>query len=150
MKKTNVTILLILSILLFVNLLSEEYYFRIDLTEDKQYTLSEATEDIMKSLENPITVKAYFSENLPPDIAKTKNNFEEYLIEYARKSDDNLVYTFIDPNENEKTEREAVEAGINPVMINVREKDQMKQQKAFLGAVLELEEQKEKLAKKLS
>ena len=139
MKKTNVTILLILSILLFVNLLSEEYFFRIDLTEDKQYTLSEATEDIMKSLENPITIKAYFSENLPPDIAKTKNNFEEYLIEYARKSDDNLVYTFIDPNENEKTEREALEAGINPVMINVREKDQMKQQKAFLGAVLELE-----------
>ena len=58
MKKTNVTILLILSILLFVNLLSEEYFFRIDLTEDKQYTLSEATEDIMKSLENPITIKA--------------------------------------------------------------------------------------------
>ena len=143
MKKTNVTTLLILSILLFVNLLSEEYFFRIDLTEDKQYTLSKATEDIMKSLENPITIKAYFSENLPPDIAKTKNNFEEYLIEYARKSDDNLVYTFIDPNENEKTEREAVEAGINPVMINVREKDQMKQQRAFLGAVLELEEQKE-------
>ena len=48
----------------FVNLLSEEYFFRIDLTEDKQYTLSEATEDIMKSLENPITIKAYFSENL--------------------------------------------------------------------------------------
>ncbi|GAA3646860.1 GldG family protein [Flavivirga jejuensis] len=143
MKKTYITILLILGILLFVNLVSEQYFFRIDLTEDKQYTLSEATENIMKSLENPITVKAYFSENLPPDIAKTKNNFEAYLIEYARNSDDNLVFTFINPNENEDTEREAIEAGINPVMINVREKDQMKQQRAFLGAVLELEEQKE-------
>ncbi|WP_170179683.1 GldG family protein [Flavivirga rizhaonensis] len=143
MKKTYITILLVLGILLFVNLVSEQYFFRIDLTEDKQYTLSEATEDIMKSLENPITVKAYFSENLPPDIAKTRSNFEEYLIEYARNSDDNLVFTFINPNENEETEREAIEAGINPVMINVREKDQMKQQQAFLGAVLELEEQKE-------
>ncbi len=143
MKKTYITILLVLGILLFVNLVSEQYFFRIDLTEDKQYTLSEATKDIMKSLESPITVKAYFSENLPPHIAKTKSNFEEYLIEYARNSDDNLVYTFINPNENEKTEREAVEAGINPVMINVREKNQMKQQRAFLGAVLELENQKE-------
>ena len=143
MKKINTTILLVLGILVFANLVSEQYFFRLDLTEDRQYTLSDATEGIMKSLENPITVKAYFSENLPPDIAKTKNDFEEYLIEYARNSDNNLVYTFINPNENEETEREALEAGINPVMINVREKDQMKQQKAFLGAVLELEEQRE-------
>ncbi len=143
MKKTNITIVLILGILVFANLVSEQYFFRIDLTEDKQYTLSDATKNIMKSLENPITVKAYFSENLPPHIAKTKDDFEAYLIEYARKSDDNLVYTFINPNENEEKEREAVEAGINPVMINVREKDQMKQQKAFLGVVLELEDRKE-------
>ncbi|MBQ4913806.1 Gldg family protein [Maribacter sp. MMG018] len=143
MKKTNITIVLIIVILVFANLVSKQYFFRLDLTEDKQYTLSDATENIMASLENPITVKAYFSENLPPDIAKTKNNFEEYLIEYARHSDDNLIYTFINPNENEALEREAMEAGINPVMINVREKDQMKQQKAFLGAVLQLEDRKE-------
>lgn len=143
MRKLNTSILLVLGILVFANLVSEQYFFRLDLTEDNQYTLSDATKNIMKSLDNPITVKAYFSEDLPPDIAKTKNDFEEYLIEYARHSDDNLVYTFINPNENEETEREAVEAGINPVMINVREKDQMKQQKAFLGAVLELEEQRE-------
>ncbi|CAZ94292.1 GldG family protein [Zobellia galactanivorans] len=143
MKKTNLTIVLIIAILVFANLVSKQYFFRLDLTEDQQYTLSDATENIMASLENPITVKAYFSENLPPDIAKTKNDFEEYLIEYARHSDDNLVYSFINPNENEDLEREAMEAGINPVMINVREKDQMKQQKAFLGAVLQLEDRKE-------
>ncbi|SHI64368.1 GldG family protein [Pseudozobellia thermophila] len=143
MKKTNITLVLIIAILVFANLVSKQYFFRLDLTEDKQYTLSDATENIMASLENPITVKAYFSENLPPDIAKTKNDFEEYLIEYARHSDDNLIYTFINPNEKESLEREAMEAGINPVMINVREKDQMKQQKAFLGAVLQLEDRKE-------
>ncbi|PXX31245.1 Gldg family protein [Arenibacter sp. ARW7G5Y1] len=143
MKKTNITILLIVGILVFANLVSEQYFFRLDLTEDNQYTLSEATEKIMESLEDPITVKAYFSENLPPHIAKTKNDFEEYLIEYARHSDDNLVYTFINPNESEDLEREAMEAGINPVMINVREKDQMKQQKAFLGAVFQLQDRKE-------
>lgn len=145
MKKTSISILLVIGILVFVNLVSEQFFFRVDLTEDKQYTLSQATKDIMRSLKNPITVKAYFTDtkNLPPDIAKTRKDFEEYLIEYARLSNNNLVYTFINPNENEETEREAIEAGINPVMINVREKDQMKQQKAFQGAVLELEEQKE-------
>ena len=143
MKKSNASILLMIGVLLFVNLLSEQHFFRLDLTEDKQYTLGSATEDIMQSLKNPITVKAYFSENLPTNIAKTRKDFEEYLIEYARLSDNNLVYEFIDPSENSENEQKAIESGVNPIMINVREKDQMKQQKAFLGAVLELEEQKE-------
>ena len=57
--------LLIIGILVFVNLVSEQFYFRIDLTEDNQYTLSDATKDILKDLDVPITVKAYFSENHP-------------------------------------------------------------------------------------
>jgi ABC-type uncharacterized transport system involved in gliding motility auxiliary subunit len=143
MKKTTVSILIIIGILILVNLVSEQYYFRADLTEDKQYTLSEATKGILKNLEEPVTVKAFFSENLPPNIAKTKKDFEEYLIEFARLSDDNLVYSFSNPNESEEKEQEALQAGVQPVMINVREKDQMKQQKAFLGAVLQLGEEKE-------
>ena len=143
MKKNTTSILLIVGILIIFNLLSVQYYFRIDLTEDKQYTLSEATKNIMESLDEPITVKAYFSENLPPNIARTKKDFEEYLIEYARLSDNNLIYDFINPGEDEEIEKKAVESGIQPVMINVREKDQIKQQKAFLGAVLELGDQKE-------
>ena len=130
MKKNTTSILLIVGILIIFNLLSVQYYFRIDLTEDKQYTLSEATKNIMESLDEPITVKAYFSENLPPNIARTKKDFEEYLIEYARLSDNNLIYDFINPGEDEEIEKKAVESGIQPVMINVREKDQIKQQKA--------------------
>ena len=72
MKKLNISILLIIGIIVFVNLVSEQFYFRIDLTEDEQYTLSDATKDILKDLDDPITVKAYFSENLPPHIAKAK------------------------------------------------------------------------------
>ena len=75
MKKNTTSILLIVGILIIFNLFSVQYYFRIDLTEDKQYTLSEATKNIMESLDEPITVKAYFSENLPPNIARTKKDF---------------------------------------------------------------------------
>ena len=48
-----------------------------------------------------------------------------------------------DTNEDEEKEQEAVQAGINPVMIDVREKDQMKQQKAYMGAVVTMGERKE-------
>ena len=131
-------ILLVTAIIVLVNVVSDSYFFRLDFTADKRYTLSDATKDILKSVKQPITVKAYFSENLPPDIAKTRRDFKDLLIEYANRSHGKVVYEFINPNEKEDLEREAMQAGIQPVMINVREKDQMKQQKAYLGAVLKM------------
>src|SRR5690606_15884384 len=120
------TVALTIGIVIAVNLLADEYYFRLDLTEDKQYTLSPATRDILADLEEPVTVKAYFSENLPPNIAKTRKDFQDLLIEYANLSDDQVVYEFIDPNKKENYEQEAVEKGIQPVLFYSREKDQAK------------------------
>ncbi len=137
------SIILIIGILLLVNVISTDFFFRLDLTENQRYTLSQATEDIMDELVEPVTVKAYFSENLPPNIAQTRQDFKDLLVEYSSLSDGNLVYEFINPNGDEQIEQEAGQAGISPVMINVREKDQVKQQKAFLGAVIEMGEQKD-------
>lgn len=143
MKKIYLTTFLIIVIILVLNLLSNEFHVRLDLTEGGQYTLSDATEDILNDLEEPVTIKAYFSENLPPSIAKTRKDFQEMLIEYANRADGMLQYEFIDPNEKEAYATEAAQNGIQPVMINVREKDQVKQQKAFLGAIVSLNDKQE-------
>jgi len=145
MKHRNftVTILLFAAIVLVINLLAEQFFFRIDLTENRQYTLSPATRDILRGLEDPITVKAYFSKDIPAQLIKTRNDFREMLVEYGKISGGMVVYEFISPNENEEAESEAMKNGIQPVMINVREKDQMKQQRAYMGAVLSLGDRKE-------
>jgi len=142
-QKLLVVTALIIAILLVVNLLSNEFHIRLDLTDEKQFTLSQATKDILKNLEEPITIKAYFSKDLPANIAKSRQDFQELLIEYSKRADGNILYEFINPNEKESLETEAVQNGIQPVMITVREKDQAKQQKAFLGAALSLGEKKE-------
>lgn len=139
-QKLYITTVLIVAILLVVNLLSNEFHLRLDLTDEKQYTLSQATKDILNNLEEPVTVKAYFSENLPPNVVKARQDFQEMLVEYASLSDGMLVYEFIDPNANEANEQDALGKGIQPVLINVREKDQVKQQKAFLGATVSIED----------
>lgn len=143
MKKTTISIVLIIGIVLFINLVSEQYYFRLDFTEDKEYTLSKATKNILEDLEDPVTVKAYFSEGLSPQIEKALKRFKEYLIEYGRISDGNVVYSFVNPSEDEDLEKEAMEAGIQPILINVREENEIKQQKAYLGVVFEYGDQKE-------
>ena len=70
--KISTTIILITAIMLVVNFLSKKYNLRLDFTEDKQYTLSQATKDILKNLDEPVTIKAYFSNDLPANIIKTK------------------------------------------------------------------------------
>lgn len=142
-SKISTTIILIAAIVLAVNYLSKKYNLRLDFTEDKQYTLSQATKDILKNLEEPVTIKAYFSKDLPANILKTKVDFNDMLIEYTNVSDGMVVFEFISPNEDPEVEQKAIQNGIQPIMINVRDKDQVKQQKAFMGAVIELGEQKE-------
>ncbi len=142
-NRLYISILLVIAIVLILNLISQDFFIRLDFTEDNQYTLSKATKDILKNLPEPVTVKAYYSENLPPDVAKGKKDMKELLIEYNSLSKGNLVYEFVNPNQDEKSERDAMQAGVQPVMINVREKDQMKQQKAFMGLVVSIGERKE-------
>ncbi|MCF8297067.1 MAG: Gldg family protein [Saprospiraceae bacterium] len=146
MKKNNTitfNLLVIIGILLVVNILSDSFFFRIDLTEDSRYTLSQATKDILRNLDEPVTVTAYFSEDLPADVAKARRDFKELLIEYVNLSKGMLDYEFIDPTKNEETEKEVMQQGIQPIIINVREKDQNVQKKAYLGAVVQLGERKE-------
>ena len=123
-------LLLIAAIISVVNVLSSRFFFRLDFTEDQRYTLSTATKTILTSLKDPVTVTAYFSEDLPQDIAKTRRDFKELLVEYGSRSKGKVVYEFINPNKDEASEQKAVQNGVQPVMVNVREKDQVKQQKA--------------------
>jgi gliding-associated putative ABC transporter substrate-binding component GldG len=142
-KKVITNILLIFGILILVNFFANRFFIRLDLTEDQQYTLSDATRNILESLDEPVTITAYFSEDLPPNVGKVKKDFQDMLTEYDNASSGRIVYQFFNPNKDQESEMEAAQAGIQPIMINVRERDQMKQQRAYLGAVLQYGEKKE-------
>lgn len=145
MKKNTNTILIVAGILLLINLLARRYFVRLDLTKSKEYTLSKSTKNIIKNLDDPITVSAYFSKDLPANIAKVRTDFKDLLVEYSNRSGGKINYEFINPNENEEIEKTAMQAGVRPIMIDVREKDQQKQQKAYLGAVLKMGDRTEVL-----
>ena len=72
-----------------------------------------------------------------------RKDFQDILIEYENRSSGNLVYEFINPNETELTETEAQQEGISPVVINVTERDQVQQLRAYMGAIIEMGDQKE-------
>ncbi len=145
MQKKNIVIqiVIIVAIVLVANLISNQLYFRIDFTEDQRYTLSDATKNILEDLDEVITVSAYFSEDLPPQLLNNRKDFEDILIEYEQRSGGNVVYEFINPNENQEKEQEVQQKGIGPIMINLRENDRVEQMRAYMGATLQMGDQTE-------
>lgn len=135
--------MVVAGILVLLNILANRFFFRIDFTEDKRYTLSDATKNLLDELKDPVTITAYFSEGLPPNIDQTRVEFKDMLSEYESRSRGKILYEFINPNKDQKIEQEAMQNGISPVVINVREKDQSVQKKAYLGAVLKYGEKTE-------
>lgn len=135
-NSTISNIIAVTCVVILLNVLSVRYFFRLDFTEDQRYTLSRATKDILKSLDEPITVTAYFSEGLPANFTQIRTDFKDLLTEYSNISKGMVVYEFINPNKDDETEQKTMKAGISPVIINVREKDEAVQKKAYLGAVI--------------
>lgn len=142
-RDKRISIALIIGIFAAAFLLSRQYFLRIDLTADKQFTMSQATRAILRGLDDAVEVKAYFTENLPSDFERIKTELQNLLIEYAQISRGKVHYRFLNPGADPTVEQEAMQQGIQPLLINVREKDEATQKKAFMGVVLEYGNQKE-------
>jgi gliding-associated putative ABC transporter substrate-binding component GldG len=136
-------ILLTVGVVVLINILANRFFVRLDLTQDNRYTLSRATKELLRNLEEPVTVTAYFTRKLDPSFDNIRKEFEDLLAEYHSISRGMLVYDVKDPLKDEKIEQEAKQAGVMELQVQVRENDQFKAQKAYMGAVVQMGEQSE-------
>ena len=91
---------------------------RFDLTEHNLYTLSEGTKNIMKGLEEPITLRLYLSKKLAtglPGIKSYANRVEEMLEEFEQVSGGGIILQVIDPEPFSEEEDRAVAYGLQGV-----------------------------------
>ena len=135
-KALYIRTLVVLLILAELIILGYRHHLRLDATKDKHYTLSKATVNIIKNLDKPVTIIAYFSKKLPPDLISLRRELINTLDDYKNFSGGKIVYTVIDPNKNSETEKQAISDGVSPLIVEIHEKDQAKQQKAFMGLVI--------------
>ncbi len=147
MRKQEIYLRLTLYIIIIALFVAAAYIFpiRIDLTRDQRYSLSTTTRTILEQLTSPITITAYFTEDLPPNLALVRQDILFLLDEYAIAANGKVRYQIVNPNESPEKERQAQMEGITPLIVSVREKDQMKQMKAYLGLVLHYQNRKEVL-----
>src|SRR5688500_10982776 len=90
-----------LGILVLLNVLGVVAFGRVDVTRDQVYTLSRASKDAVSQLEDPITVTAYFTENLPAPYSANARYVRDLLQEYRTAAKGKLSFEFIDPSGQE-------------------------------------------------
>ena len=100
--KSDFILLIILLVLL--NLVGANAFFRLDLTSPKSYSLSQSSKEIVKNLEEPLSVKVFFSENLPSPYNTVEQYLKDILVEYKGSANKNFSYEFFDMSKPENEE----------------------------------------------
>src|SRR5687768_2694975 len=118
---------LIAGSLILLNIVSIGFFSRCDLTRDKAFTLSEATKEVVGNLENPVTISAYFSAEMPSPHSDHARYLKDLLEEYRAASHGNLSFEFLDPRSQESEEDKEKRKDVKQDMFGrlVREKTQV-------------------------
>lgn len=106
----NWTFLLIVGIgIVLINIIGSLVYTRLDMTEDKRYSLAEGTVTFLENdanFENRINIKIYLEGNLPAEIRHFRNAIEDKLKEFKQYAGDRIEYQFINPNVGPEAEQQ--------------------------------------------
>lgn len=77
--------------------LSAWIHFRIDLTAEKRFSLSASTENLLKQLDTPVTVKVFLTGDLPADYRKLSSAVKDLLTEFRERSGNYVRVSFEQP-----------------------------------------------------
>ena len=144
-QQAIVRVLLTIGIIVLVNIISINIFYRLDLTANHIYTLSPASKQLVGNLDDKLVVKAYFTDNLPSPYNNTRRYLKEILDDYRNFSNGNFAYEIISPSDEQKLEDEAQHYGIQPVQVQKYENDRAEAMKAYMGIVFLYEGKQETL-----
>lgn len=115
---------------------------RMDLTSEQRYTLTPATMELVRDLEDILYVKVYLTGELPADLKQLERSTRDVLDEMRAGNPEHLQYSFVDPSAStdEKTRREVYDQlqkqGLTYSSIRIKEKGGFSEKIVFPGALV--------------
>jgi len=143
-KKKNdiLEYIFLIAILVFVNIILSENFFRLDFTQDKRYSISPVSQKVLASLDGDVYVEIFLDGELNPDYERLKKSIKEKLDQFKAYSNNKLEYRFIDPSaEEDKQMRERgftliAQRGIKPKYFLEEKNGQKTEKFIFPGAIV--------------
>ncbi len=144
MKKTIFRFLALVAILAGINWLASLLFFRLDLTDDKRYSISDATKQLLENLDKDVQVNVYLAGDFPPGFKRLENATREMLDEFKTYSNGKLSFQFSDPSSatndeaRKKQYQNLVERGLTPTNLHATDPDGKRTEKIiFPGAIVQ-------------
>lgn len=131
----------VIGLLVLCNWLASIYHARIDLTDEKRYTLSKPTKKILRKLDEPLRVDVFLKGDFPSGFKKLANSTGEILQEFREIAGNQFSYHFISPEDemegtNVKWGDTLSALGLYPINLKSQLKAGEQQQLVFPVALL--------------
>lgn len=124
------------------NIIANTYFFRIDLTEDKRYTLAEQSKTVLRNLDDQVYIEVFLDGDLPAGFKRLQKSVKEFLDESRIYAKGNIQYAFSDPlaDDNEQIRQKYFEKlaqrGLQPTNIFTKENGKQIEKLVFPGAII--------------
>lgn len=142
-RRHIVQLVVTLVLLVALSLLSGMKFFRIDLTTEKRYTLSDATRSLLRDLDEVVFVKIYLDGDLPAPFVNFQKSVRELMDDFRAYGGDKFQYTFInlydEPDEATRNRMigDLYDRGLQVTSIQVKDKEGgSSAQRIFPGAMI--------------
>ncbi len=125
-----------LGVFVLSNIVGTRIPGRIDLTQERIYTLSPATKDIVSHLPDIVNVSLYASDKLPAQLQPVLRETKDTLEDYRKVSQGKLKVAYKNPSTDSEASKEAASQGIQPVRFNVVSQEEFQVKDGYLGIAI--------------
>jgi ABC-2 type transport system permease protein len=136
---------LIIIILLVINWAASQFHTRVDLTNEKRFTLSSATKKLLVKLDAPVIIDVFLKGNYPSGFRQLSSSTNDMLKEFKEVAGNKIQYNFISPDElMPGTEVSFADTligmGLSPINLTSQLKEGQQQQNVYPFALVHYEE----------
>ena len=135
LKSPKSDFILFIIFLVLINLAGHKAFVRFDLTAPKSYSLSKASKTVVKNLESPLSVRVFFSDNLPSTYTNVSQYVKDILTEYKGAANKNFSVSYMDMSKPEN-ETLARDLGIQQVQIQEIKNNEVGFKQVYMGVAV--------------
>lgn len=127
--------------LFLINYIASQLHSRVDLTQDKRYSITKTTKDLIRGLKNDVTIDVFLKGDLPAGFKKLSTSTQEFLNNLREINPSKIHYRFLDPQdpvEGNRVWADSLKAiGATPINLTVQVKAGEENKLAYPYALLE-------------
>ncbi len=135
LKSPRSDFLFFIILLVLANIAGHNAFLRFDMTAPKSYSLSRSSRELVRNLEQPLSVRVFFDSSLPSPYNSTAQYVKDMLVEYKGAANRNFSVTYMDMSK-EKSRQLAGDYGLRQIQIQEVKNNEIGFKQVYMGLVL--------------